>query len=217
MDKIIYKNQLEYIESLTKESDPVISEMVDFAFKNKIPILDRQSASFLEMIIKMIKCGRVLEIGTAIAYSSIRMARIIKRKGKVHTIEKSKDNILLAEKNIKKATLKNKIKIFEGDAFDVIPQLKKKYDLIFLDADKQDYIALLNLSVKLLKKGGVIFVDNLLWHGYAAAKTVPEKFIPSTKNIRDFNKLFISNPKLKSCIFPIGDGIGIGIKTKKKK
>lgn len=216
MDKIIYKNQVDYIKKLRNVTDPLIEEMELFAHENNVPILDWQSASFLELLIRIMKPVRVLEIGTAIAYSSIRIAKNLAGNAVVHTIEKSSDNVLQANENIRKAGLQKKIKIFEGNAFDIIPSLKKKYDLIFLDADKQDYKALLDLSMNALKKNGVLFVDNMLWHGYAAADVIPEKHKTSTENIREFNHLFMSHPRLKTTILSIGDGIGLGIKTKKK-
>ena len=93
-----------------------------------------------------------------------------------------------------------------------MPTLTKKYDLIFLDADKEDYEKLFHLSLIVLKKGGTLFVDNLLWHGYAAAKSVPESYKKSTKIIREFNKMFINANTLQSTILSIGDGIGLGVK-----
>lgn len=215
MDKIIYQHQLDYVNSFRK-TDELLSEMEKFALEKNVPILDWQSANLLEMVIQMIKPSRVLEIGTAIAYSSIRMARVIGNKGVVHTIEKSKDNIKLASDFISRAGLDKKIKILKGNAFEIMPGLDKKYDLIFLDADKQDYASLLDISYKLLKKNGIMFVDNLLWHGHAAAKSVPDNMKTSTENVRAFNKLFTNYPGLCSSIFTVGDGIGLGIKSKKR-
>ena len=94
-----------------------------------------------------------------------------------------------------------------------MPRLKKKYDLIFLDSDKEDYKRLFDYSMVLLKRGGVIVIDNLLWQGYAAASKVPPKYKESTKHIREFNKLFIEQPNLRTTILPIGDGIGLGVKA----
>ena len=131
----------------------------------------------------------------------------------LHTIELSKDNIALAKGFIERAELGEKIKLIEGDALNIMPRLKKKYDFIFLDADKEDYKRLFDYAIVLLKKGGVIVVDNLLWQGYAAASRVPAKYKESTKHIKQFNKIFINQPNLKSTILPIGDGIGLGIKN----
>jgi predicted O-methyltransferase YrrM len=209
---IINPAQLKYIESFRKGDDSLLIEMEEYARTNNIPILSWDAAEFLEQLIRITNPKRVLEIGTAIAYSSIRIARNLKKKGMVHTIEKSVDNIALAKSFIERTGYGNKITIFEGDALDIMPGLNKKYDLIFLDADKEDYKRLFDYSMVLLKKGGIIFIDNLLWHGYAAASKVPKAYKVSTKHIKEFNILFMSQVNLKASILPIGDGIGLGIK-----
>ncbi len=188
--------------------------MEKFAKIKSVPILSRDSAKLIELLIQMNKPERVLEIGTAIAYTTIRIARNLKKGSKIHTIEFSENNAKIAKENIKKSGLSKSIKLLFGDANEVMPGLKKKYDFIFLDADKEDYLTLLKFAIKLLKKDGIMFVDNLLWHGYAASKDVPEKYKTSTKFIRDFNKVFMNHPKLKATIIPVGDGIGLGIKIK---
>ena len=213
MDKILYPSQLKYLSQFKDQNDPLINEMEKYAVEHNIPILDWQSAAFMEILIRTIKPKRVLEIGTAIAYSSIRIARNLKKKGVVHTIEKSKDNIVLAKGYIKKSGVEEKIKILEGNALKIMPELEKKYDFIFLDADKNEYSRLFELSVRLLKKGGVILVDNLLWGGHAAADKIPLKFQASTEFIRKFNKEFITDSRIKATIISVGDGLGIGVKV----
>lgn len=212
MSDILASGQEKYISSFRKNVDPLIQEMEAYAAENKVPILSWQSADLLEVLIKVHKPKRVLELGTAIAYSSIRIARNLKKKGMLHTIEKSKDNIKVARKNIKKAELEEKIQILEGDALNIMPGLEKKYDFIFLDADKEDYKKLFDYSLVLLKKNGVLFVDNLLWHGYAAVKKVPSNYQESARHIKEFNNMFFSHKDLKTVLLPVGDGIGIGIR-----
>jgi predicted O-methyltransferase YrrM len=212
MDKILYPSQLKYLNQFKDQNDPLIREMEKYADEHHIPILHWQSAAFMEFLIRIIKPKRVLEIGTAIAYSSIRIARNLKKKGIVQTIEKSKDNIVLAKGYIKKSGVEEKIKILAGHAFEIMPELEKKYDFIFLDADKNEYSKLFELSIMLLKKGGVIMVDNLLWGGHVAAEKVPAKYKTSTEYIRNFNKEFVANSRLKASIIPLGDGLGIGVK-----
>ena len=212
MSKILYPSQKKYLQKLSREEDSLVLEMEELASKKKIPILYPESALFLEQLILLTRPKRVLEIGTAIAYSSIRMARQLRKKGIIHTIEKSDDNIKLAAEFVKRSGYDDKIKIIKGDALNLLPSMSKKYDLIFLDADKEDYKRLFEYSIILLKKGGIIFIDNLLWHGYTASKEVPKEFKTSTKLIREFNKLFTSQANLKTTILPIGDGIGLGIK-----
>jgi predicted O-methyltransferase YrrM len=212
MNKIILSTQSEYISSFRKKTDSLIEEMEAYAQEHNVPILSWESAEFLEQLILIKDPRRVLELGTAIAYSTIRIARNLKGKSVIHTIEKSADNILLAKEFIVKSGLINKIKVLEGDAINVMPQLKKKYDLIFLDVDKEDYKRLFDYSLVLLRKGGIMVVDNLLWHGYAASTRVPSQYKESTRHIREFNLLFMNQPNLKTSILPIGDGLGVGVK-----
>ena len=211
MGNITYQNQLDYLKSLRKDSDELILKMEKLAEEKSIPILDWKSAELLEQTILMKRPKRVLEIGTAIAYSTIRIARKLRKKSYIDTIEKSKNNIKLAGEFISQAKLNN-INILEGDALKIMPGLEKKYDLIFLDADKQDYEKLFFFSLMLLKKNGVLFVDNLLWHGYAAMNKPPKEYERSSALIKDFNKLFVFQDSLDVTIIPVGDGIGIGVK-----
>lgn len=212
MDKILLSSQLEYLSSFRKHSDPLIEEMEMYAQEHNVPILSWQSADFLEQMVLLKNPKRVLELGTAIGYSTIRIARNLKGKSVIHSIEKSVDNILVAKDFISKSGLTNKIKILEGDAINVMPQLKKKYDIIFLDADKEDYKRLFDYSLVLLRKRGILVVDNLLWHGFVASTRVPSQYKESTRQIREFNMLFMNQPNLKSTIIPVGDGLGLGVK-----
>lgn len=212
MSNILFPAQKRYLESFRKNDDALLEEMENFARQNNVPILDWHSAEFLEKLIKIYKPDRVLEIGTAIGYSTIRIARCLSKRATVYTIEKSEDNIKLAEINFEKSGLTKKIKLLKGDALNILPQIGKKFDFIFLDADKEDYKRLFDYSMILLRKGGVILIDNLLWHGYAASNRVPAKYSKSAKHIKDFNKLFILQQNLDSMIIPIGDGLGLGVK-----
>jgi len=212
MNKIISITQQNYLSSFRKKPDELLEEMEKFALENSIPILAWQSAGLIEQLILMKNPKRVLEIGTAIAYTTIRIARNLEDKSAIHTIEKSTDNISKAKEFIQKSGVSSKIKVLEGNAINIMPQLKKKYDLIFLDADKEDYKRLFDYSLVLLRRGGILVVDNLLWHGFAAASKVPKQYKESTKHIREFNELFMNQPNLKSLIIPLGDGLGIGIK-----
>jgi predicted O-methyltransferase YrrM len=214
MKEILHAEQKDYLELFYHETDTLLLEMEDFANKNDVPILSRDSARLMELLILINKPERVLELGTAIAYTTIRITRNLKKGSKIHSIEFSENNARLARVYVKKSGLSKRIKLIFGDAKKVMPTLKKKYDFIFLDADKEDYLNLFELAMKLLKKNGVLFVDNLLWHGYAASKEVPDKYKASTKFIRDFNNIFMNHPQLKTTILPVGDGIGLGIKIK---
>lgn len=215
MSKIIYENQQRYLESFGKKGDELLNEMEEYAEKNNVPILSKDSAAFIEQLIRISEPKRVLELGTAIAYTTIRIARCLRKKSEIHTIEKSADNIKIAKEFIGRSGESGKIKLLEGEAFEILPGLKKKYDFIFLDADKEDYKKLFEYSMILLRKGGIIFADNLLWHGFAAAAKVPAQYKTSTKYIREFNNIFMNHPGIDAVILPVGDGIGLGIKKKR--
>lgn len=212
MSSILYPKQLKYLKQFNKEEDPLILEMEAYAKEHNVPILSRQTVEFLEQIVILINPKRVLEIGTAIGYSTIRIARKLKKKSEIHTIEMSEDNAVIAKENFEKSGMENKIELKMGNALTIMPQLQKKYDLIFLDADKEDYKRLFDYSMILLKRGGVIFIDNLLWHGFAATQKVPKEYKVSAKYIREFNKVFMNQATLTSTILPVGDGVGLGIK-----
>jgi len=215
MNKIVFPNQEKYLKKIRAKQDDLILQMEVYAKENLVPVLNWNAADFLEVLIRSNKPKRVLEIGMAIGYSTIRIASMLKNKSVLHTIEKSSANISIASEFIDKAKLGERIKIFEGDASQILPNFKKKYDFIFLDADKQDYESLFILILPLLKKNGILFIDNLLWHGHVASSKVPAKQKKSTQVIRQFNKLFLQSENLLSTIVPIGDGIGIGVKVKK--
>lgn len=205
---------LEYLLKNRKKVTELEAEMESFAKENKIPILDYKSAELLEFLIELKKPFNVLELGTAIAYSSIKIAKKLPPEGILDTIEKSKDNIPLATNFIKKSNLQSKINLIFGEAVEVLQSINKKYDFIFLDADKQDYEKLLNIALPLLNKDGIIFVDNLLWKGYVASNfnDIPPNYRSSTQQVLHFNSLFLNIANLDAKIYPIGDGIGIGIK-----
>lgn len=212
MSKILLTAQEKYLNSFKKNRSELLLEIESFAKQNSIPILNWLAAEFLEQLVLIQRPLRVLEIGTAIGYSTIRIASQMRKKSMLDTIESSRDNIAIAVENFRKSNLDAKINLIEGDAIDIMPTLKHKYDLIFLDADKEDYEKLFYYSLMLMNKRGIFFVDNLMWHGYAASSKPPAKYRDSTKHIKEFNILFTSQNTLQTTILPIGDGIGIGVK-----
>lgn len=211
MDSILYPEQAAYLKKFHQTQDPLLLEMEQFAGANKIPILDSHSCTFLEFLVAMHKPRIILEIGTAIGYTSIRLARVLGSAGSIFTLEKSKPNIKLAQEFITRAGLGN-ITIVEGDALQTIPTITEELDFVFLDADKEDYLALFELAKEKLKVGGIMVVDNLMWHGMAAKENVDVKYERSTEFIRAFNNKFFSDTNFQTSFIPLGDGLGLGIK-----
>ncbi len=212
VSQILHTNQVEYLKTNKRKVDKLLQEIERFSSRNSIPILHWNAAELMEQLILTQSPKNVLEIGTAVGYSAIRIAKCLEENSRLDTIEISIENITIAETNIKKSGLSNKIKVLRGDALKILPTLNSHYDFIFLDSEKKDYKKLLDLSLVLLKPKGIILIDNLLWKGFVASKIVPEKYINTTDKLRKFNRYFLSEKKLISTILPVGDGIGFGIK-----
>lgn len=209
------ERQKNYVYSFIKKSDDLnLNEMAAFAAEKKIPILDELSLQFLKQLFTIKKPKFFLEIGAAICYSTISLAKIADWDLEFVALEKSSDNYKLAKEFITKNRLENKINLILCEAKDYLKTCNREFDFIFLDADKEDYEELFYLSIENLNTEGIIFVDNLLWHGYAAEsiERIPQNFLASSMHIKKFNQIFIEDKRLFSQIYPIGDGIGVGIK-----
>lgn len=212
MSEIIDSGITQYLDSLRGNVDPLLKEMESFARERKIPILEWQTAEFIEQLVHLNKPQKFLEVGTAIGYTTIRIARILQQSATIETIELSKDNIPLAKSNFAKAKLEDKITLHQANALTLIPDLSDDYDMIFLDADKLDYVEYYNLLADRLKVGGVLLIDNLLWHGYVVAEEIGENYKASTKVILELNKVILKDSRFKSTILTVGDGLGMCIK-----
>lgn len=211
MNGIIYKAQIKYIDTFRKESDGIIKELEDYAKLNKVPIIHWQAGDFLEFMIKSEAPKKVLEIGAAIGYSALRMARNLEAGSEIDTIEYSPVNAQLTRENVARAGYDKIINLYEGDARKVLLDINKRYDFIFLDCDKFCYAEVFKIALPLLNTGGIIFIDNLLLKGKVAVISKKNRKASSVL-IREFNSLFLSEKSLQSSIYPIGDGIGIGRK-----
>ena len=183
MDSFLNIVQYSYARELKKPVSPQLRMMESYARHNKIPILDWYSAEALEFVIKLLKPKTVLELGTAIGYSAIRIAQQLEPDTIIVTIEKSPDSFTKAKANIEQAGFSSRIQLLLGEANDLIPGIDRIFDCVFLDADKRDYMQLFNLVLPKLRSGGVIIIDNLLWHGFVAEddENIPESYLESAK------------------------------------
>ena len=187
LDAIIQRDQAEYLEQLLPPSDSLLAEMEEYAAEHRVPIADREVALFLEITTRAINARRVLEIGMAIGYSVVHLARGMQEGGLVVTIEPSDEMIGAAEGYLTRAGLRNRVQIERGKALAVMPQLEETFDLVFIDAQKEEYIDYLELALPRLREGGVVIVDNLLWGGQVAGKISSPDQEGSTKALREFN------------------------------
>ena len=167
---------------------------------------------FIQLFIKNNNLKKILEIGTFTGYSALSMGLVIPNDGKITCLDINKKTTDVAINFFKKANLDKKIETILAPAIETLNKLKKKkllFDMIFIDADKENYENYYEESIKLIDKNGLIIIDNVLWHGEVADKSKNDKF---TKIIRDFNKHIKDDNRVTKNIIPIGDGLTICIK-----
>ena len=214
LDAIIQREQAEYLDRLHSGGhDSLIQEMETYAAEHSVPIADREVARFLEITARSIKARKVLEIGMAIAYSVVHLARGMGEGGVVVTIEPNDEMIQASEGYLKRAGLLNRVRIERGKALEVMPRLNETFDLVFIDAVKQEYKQYLELALPRLRESGVVIVDNLLWGGQVAGEIRTPDQEESTSALREFNQHFVSHPQLLAEVLSVGDGLGYAVKV----
>ena len=179
------------------------------ALEEHIPIIMDDTLEVIEKELKDNPPVRILEIGTAVGYSAICFSEFLQNGGTIDTIERDKERIEEAKINIKKVGVENCIKIYEGDAVEILPTLNEKYDMVFIDAAKGKYPFFLKESLRMLKENGVIFADNILYKGYVMSDYNKHKQRTAVRNLREYIKEVSENPNLETEILEVGDGLAI--------
>jgi predicted O-methyltransferase YrrM len=170
----------------------------------------------LDVLVRALKPERVLEVGAAIGYSAIVIADALAPWGHLDTIEIDPTTAARAEANLREAGHGRRTVVHRGPALEVVAKLEARYDLVFIDAAKEEYERYLERALPLVPKGGVVLVDNLLWGGRAATGDRPgdeDWRRANTAAIRAFNERFLRHPDLRAQVLPVGDGLGIGVKV----
>jgi len=214
---IIQQEQEHYLEGLLRPRNALLEEMEAYSASHGVPSSDPEVAVFLSITARAMSARRALEIGTAIGYGAIILAEAMGREGKVTTIDPSEERVRLATDFISRAGLTDQIEILQGKALDVLPGLSARqsrgFDLAYIDAVKEEYSDYLEQIVPLIRSGGVIIADNVLWKGQVATgRLLSPDQKSSTTGLQEFNRRFISNPELQSVILPLGDGLAYGVK-----
>ncbi len=160
---------------------------------------------FLEMICWMFQPKRVLEIGTFTGYSAIAMAQGLPKDGLIFTIEVNEEMESFIHEYISKSGLERKIKLLMGDALEIIPTLEEEFDLVFIDADKEQYVDYYKLAKTKLKRGGFIIADNVLWSGKVIEKS--SKTDKETQGIVEFNEFVKNDSEVEQLMLSIRDGL----------
>lgn len=202
------KEANEYIISKIKENDELILEMEKYAREYNVPIVTKEVAEYLKFIVKSNGIKNILEVGTAIGYSGILMAKEIEKNGgKLYTIEIDEERYNLAQENFKKSGLNN-IVFIKGDAVEEIKKIDEKFDFVFIDASKGHYMEFFEDSYKLLNKDGIIFIDNIMFRGYLY-KEYPKRFKTIVRRLNEFIEYLYSRNGGEFVLLPFGDGIGL--------
>lgn len=202
-----------YIDNHSSEESDILYELrreTELKCLNPIMLSGKIQGNFLAIISKLIKPFNVLEIGTYTGYSTLCIAKGLNPVGMIHTIDKNEELLQIQNKYFEKSGLRNQIKQYTGDALAIIPKLKFDFDMVFLDADKENYVKYLELISPILKPGGVLLTDNVLWHGKILES--PENQDRVTRLIDNFNKKILEDKSLKTVMLPIRDGISLTLK-----
>jgi predicted O-methyltransferase YrrM len=203
-----------YIESLIPARNDLLLEMESYARQNNVPIMELAGIETMLQILRIKKPKKILEIGTAIGYSALRMAFALP-KTKIITIERDEDRFKLAEEFVLRSGLGDQISLIKGDALEVESdiQLHAPYDALFIDAAKGQYKKFFEIYSKYLQEDGIILTDNVLFKGLVCEKEIESKRTRNlVKKIDEFNHWLMNNPQFSTTILPVGDGVAISLK-----
>lgn len=207
-------NVVRYVESLVPARDPLIEEMEQYAKEHEVPIMELNGIEVMLQLIKFIKPLSILEIGTAIGYSAIRMAKALPG-AKVISIERDEERYNKALYYIEKAELETQITVKFGDALQIESEIKKEgsFDCLFIDAAKGQYRRFFNIYSKYVNSGGIIISDNVLFRGMVAQEEIENKRLRGmVTKLKDYNEWLMNHPDYQTTFYPIGDGIAISRK-----
>lgn len=203
-----------YIEEIIPERSQLLDKMEQYAKQHNVPIMELAGIEAMLQLLRIQKPKKILEVGTAIGYSALRMAFAVP-ESKIITIERDAERYQLAEKYIEEAGKKEQITIIKGDALEVDEDVEKhgRYDAIFIDAAKGQYQRFFEIYSRFLSDGGVIITDNVLFKGLVCEPDIENKRIRNmVRKIDVFNKWLMSHPEYHTVILPVGDGVAISKK-----
>jgi len=213
-DAVVQPYITEYIRGELKQRDGLIHEIEKNAVSREVPILQPETAKFIETLIMAKQPTKILEIGCAVGFSAILMASAC-NKAEITTLEFDERLAAEAKNNIKKAGLSDRIKVIFADARDYVSYIdgEELYDIIFLDGPKAHYIYMLDDCMRLLKKNGMLICDNIMYKGMTATdELVIRRKITIVKRLRKFISTLTSRNDMETSIIPIGDGVTLSVK-----
>jgi len=189
--------------------DKKIEEIKIKARENNVPILQDASLEFIQIMLQLQKPKSILEVGTAVGYSALCFSRFLDSEGKIITIELNEDMVNIARENIKANGMENIIEVVHSDAYEYMKTLDEKFDVVFIDAAKGQYMKYLEEAMRLTKSGSVIIADNVLFKGRVLGDYNEHKHRTAVNRLREYIKTVKEDERLETAIVDIGDGIAI--------
>jgi predicted O-methyltransferase YrrM len=194
-----------YLYALLPERDPVLREMEAYARRHRVPIIGPAVARLLSLLVNISGSRRIFEMGSAIGYSTIWLARAAGPRGLIHYSDGSAANAQRARGYFRRAGVSRRIRVLTGDALELLGRTTGTFDLIFIDVDKHQYPDALRRAAPRLRAGGLLVADNTLWSGKAARPARDA----NTRGIQEFNRLVYASPELFPVLIPLRDGITV--------
>ena len=211
---IVDERMVTYIHSLESAESEIIEIIEQEALDTYVPIIRKETQSFLKVLLMMKKPKRILEVGTAVGFSAILMSEYMPEDAHITTIENYAKRIPIAQNNFKRAGKEGKITLIEGDALEVMKELEGPFDFIFMDAAKGQYIHYMPEVLRLLAPEGVLMSDNVLQDG----DIIESRFAVERRNrtihsrMREYLYELKHHEQLQTTILPLGDGVALSIK-----
>ena len=197
----------QYLYALLPERDAVINEMERYAEEHRVPIIGPAVARLLALCAQVSGAKQIFEMGSAIGYSTIWLARAAGPKGKVHYTDGDPANAQRAREYFRRAGVAKRINVQVGDALELLKKTPGKFDLIFNDVNKDQYPDALRVALPKLKRGGLFITDNTLWSGKAARPAAPND--AATLGVQEFNRLVYASKELYPVLIPLRDGVTV--------
>jgi len=205
MKNILYPPVEAYLNKLLPKRDAVLTEMERYAKQKGIPIIGPACGRLLYLLAQISGAKRMFEMGSAIGYSTIWLARAAGSDAQVYYTDGDSANAALACKNFRRAGVEERVKLLVGDAVELIDTVSGEFDLIFIDVDKPQYPAALWKAMPRLRSGGLLVTDNVLWSGRTAKPPKDER----TRAIQQFNRMIYESAELFPVIVPLRDGVAV--------
>ena len=212
---IVNENVTDYLRSLIKEEDDFLDGIEGQARKDHVPIVKPETKEFLKVLVKMNQPMKILEVGTAVGFSSLYMHKFQPEGGTVVTIERNEGRIKRAKENFSRAGVKDAVTLMEGDAAEILAELSGTFDFIFMDAAKGQYIRFFEHILRLLPAGGILVSDNVLQDGdiVKSRYAIERRDRTIHKRMREYLYTLKQHPLLDTSVLPLGDGVAVSMKT----